>query len=241
MLAEAKSPVAAPSTPSKGVRALSSHLELSPTSPVINGLRQSRIAFKVQRTKTNSWLIVPNNENVATALPVSEPKSGADAPVQLPKPQRGSAGRRLKQTLLTEKPQPVEPSRQSTKDVQKFVKPTRSRQTATRRSVSVSDPPSASGERQRHQEPKACSLSPKKQLRANSPMLKAKTAATRFQQTQLSNFGIRRTARQSAKVMQVTHGIIFNDGTIYFDSLGVEQFAFQIFISMSSQLRMFRY
>lgn len=70
MLAQTKSLLTTPqgidpSMPSKEARALSSHLELNHTNPVINGLRQSRIAFKVQRTKTNSWLIVPNNENVA--------------------------------------------------------------------------------------------------------------------------------------------------------------------------------
>ncbi|CDS42598.1 histone lysine n methyltransferase setd8 [Echinococcus multilocularis] len=206
MLTQTDSPLAAPqvtdpSALSKGVRA-PFHLELSPTSPVVNGLRQSTIAFKVQRTKTSSQLVAANDRNIAPVLNVAEAQNDSDAAVKVSKPHSSGAVRRLKQTLLIEEPQTVEPSRPPAKNVQKFAKSTRSRRTATHRSVSVFDRSPASGEQQLHRQPKACSLSPKKQLRAKSPVLQTKTATMRLQQTQLPNFGIRRTARQFAKDMQ---------------------------------------
>ena len=84
------------------------------------------------------------------------------------------------------------------------------------RSVSASNAASVSAERQQHKEgqirePKACSLSPKKQLRTHSSAVQqTKVSTRRFQQPQLSQFGIRRTARQQAKEMQVSLEIIHN-------------------------------
>ncbi|VDD82518.1 unnamed protein product [Mesocestoides corti] len=179
------------SDPAKNIRVLSSQLELSPTSPLVNGLRQSTLVFKKHHTKKGKQFFPANNENVAPEADGADTVSVQDTSASSARNQRGRVGRSQKQTLLAEKPQAIPAP-------QKPTKPTRSHRTTVRRSVSTSDLVSATSKSTK--DPKqACSVSPKKSLRAASPTSRVKAPSGRLQQTQLTGFGVRRTARQFAK------------------------------------------
>ncbi|VDO05442.1 unnamed protein product [Rodentolepis nana] len=176
-----------PSTSSKGK---SSQLELSPSSPLIDNFRQSTIAFKIQRssksdTKSTS---VTDNENIPLDGPV---------PIEIPKGKKNGTLPPLKQTLLLEKSQTDLNVQVPSKPTKKSARSTRTRRPTARRSVSAAASTSAASigptsEISQSRAQQACSVSPIKQQRH------AQSSSKRLQQTQLSDYGIRRTARQFA-------------------------------------------
>ncbi|KAM7538422.1 hypothetical protein Aperf_G00000066361 [Anoplocephala perfoliata] len=189
-----------PSTPTNENSFRPSQIECSPDSPVIDGFRQSTIAFKVQRTKVCEKLpLVTANDNITPA----EPGVKIVVPTGVSEIKKNGPARPLKQTLLSEKNRTNFTLQSDLKPVKKMTKSTRSRRPPARRSVSASGTPVASVERQlsRSRVQQACSLSSLKQRRAESPaepVTQSRAPSKRLQQTQLFSYGVRRTARQFA-------------------------------------------
>ncbi|VDL40056.1 unnamed protein product [Hymenolepis diminuta] len=168
----------------------SSQIELSPSSPLIDGLRQSTIAFKVQRIPKadEKATLVTDNENIAPAeFAVSS---------DVPKGKKNGASHSLKQALPSERLQIDSILQSNAKPTKKPAKSTRTRRPTVRRSISAGGGTSATSVdltegTSRNRAQQACSVSPIKLRHAQS-------SSKRLQQTQLFDYGIRRTARQFA-------------------------------------------
>ncbi|KAM3186362.1 hypothetical protein ACTXT7_004473 [Hymenolepis weldensis] len=179
---------------SSSTKQKSSQIELSPSSPLIDGLRQSTIAFKVQRiSKTDEKpTLVTDHENIAPVLLKGE----FALPSDVPKSKKNGASHPLKQTLPSERLQPDSTLQSPSKPTKKPAKSTRTRRPTVRRSISAGGSTSATGVdlaegTSRNRAQQACSVSP---IKLRHPQSSSK----RLQQTQLFDYGIRRTARQFA-------------------------------------------
>nr|CDS29097.2 histone lysine n methyltransferase setd8 [Hymenolepis microstoma] len=175
--------------PSSPAKPKLSQIELSPSSPIIDNFRQSTIAFKIQRS---------SNGDAKSALATDNdvPEAKFSVPIEIPKGKENGTLRPLKQTLLPEKPQTDLNVQVPSKPTKKSARSTRTRRPTSRRSVSATAGTSAgsvglTSEVSQSRAQQACSVSPTKQRHVQS-------SSKRLQQTQLSDYGIRRTARQFA-------------------------------------------